>query len=404
MPDTYNSVYYLDDEESEYEPFTANSKKSYATNIITTPQQQPLTNLLSDTQLGKLPAPPPPYYSPQHQPVAKSIALDANKEPLILSSQNFRVSLTGEEGPESFRDIAGAADNLTGWYDDSRYLHYQRDIIYGGGGAYKPIEFGVPNYTGDQGYPIVDPNPGNCRPDFLKDQFGRCIHISWFNLPPAPSQNPVWGSGEGSSPINGVCPPNMFLANNNRCYSYPDPPNYLPPPPPPPTTSGNGNVSGAGSSYVRALVNPKGRKYNSYYTVITDVGGLRVNPNPKYPKTDPESMTCSIKKVYIDKQNVNAGDRVTIDTTVQLYQRNSAYHVRVIIPDIEFKTASRRIPVQYPGVIETIETDFVVPEDTVEGEYKGQIQLWNGQQFKDMTNFYLNIYQDYEYDHVYVDE
>lgn len=371
MPNDYNT-FYFGEEEDEDEPVTAHSKKSYATNITQVPQQQPLTALLQT----------PPYTSPQHMPIpVNPIAPDLGNpnEPYIISSQDFRVSLQGDEGPEEFRDVASAADKLTGFYEDSRYLDLQRDTLYLGGGAYRPIDFGVPNYTGDMGYPVVDPNPGNCKPNYIRDRFGRCVHISWFNLPPPPSGQPTWTSGEGSDPINGVCPNGMYLANNNKCYSYAAPPNYLPPPPAP-TTSGT-NTSGSSNF---AAISQMGRVYNQSFAT-SNKGYNNMN------KPNGNSNQCRIEYAKIERHNVNAGDRDTIDTTVQLFNVASEYRVRVIVPEIGFKTQSEIIPVEYPGIRETVQTDFVIPDDTETGLYKGQIQLWNGPTFRDSVNFSINV-------------
>ena len=180
----------------------------------------------------------------------------------------------GDEGPDEWLAVSSAADNLTSIFDDTRDTRYELENRYFAGGNYRPINFGIPNYTGDAGYPITDPNPGSCKPGFLKDQFGRCIAISWFNLPHAPAGDP-WQTASGTlvivngmNSINGVCPPNMFLASNNRCYMHPDPPSTLPPPPPPPTvsgapaTSGSSSYAHAAAYFVHAPQSPNGRKYN----------------------------------------------------------------------------------------------------------------------------------------------
>lgn len=374
-----SSFYFDEDEENNKESFAVagavgNTLQSFVPGNAPDPNEQySYHEQMFSNQYNAI---PPPVIPDPSQPGAN----------VLIASRNFQVSLVGDEGPDEWLAVSRAADNLTSIFDDTRDARYELENRYFAHGNYRPINFGIPNYTGDAGYPITDPNPGNCKPGFLKDQFGRCIAISWFNLPHPPAGSP-WTSGtitNGMNAMNGVCPPNMFRASNNRCYMYPDPPNLLPPPPPPvsgtTTTSGtttSGGANYAASYFVAQPRSPNGRVYNMPRTIQAYNATVNEAINgylaPDVNSLDIRTGQCRISQVYVDAQNVEPGDRVTINTSVILFKNN--YRVAITIPNLNFTTVTPPIPVAFPGVTETIETDFVIPEDTQPGVYGGEVTL-----------------------------
>lgn len=393
------STFYFDDEEDpnfvtrkrlrpraeSYE--VSNTLLSYQpTNAVDPTEEASYHKYMRETQYQ--PLPPPKITDP------------TTGQDVIIASRDFQVSLLGEDGPDEYLSVSRAADRLTSIWDDAADIRYKLDQQYytGQGGSYTPINFGTPKYTGDAGYPVVDPNPGNCQPGFLKDQFGRCLHTSWFNLPFAPAGNPwvdISGNSvitNGMSPINGVCPPDMFLASNNKCYKYPDPPQTLPPPP----VSGV-PLSGTGAHYAGAYYgNLRGRLAN---TTLLGVG-----PNGRIYNTPPKVETFYanntvavqyepgiISQVYVERQYLEPGDRAVLHTTVKLYEQTGGYHLGVVVPDLNFKVSTPEIPVDYPGLAEQIQTDFLIPEDTELGDYAGEVQLVKGATKVDSANFVLSV-------------
>lgn len=337
-------------------------------------------------------------------------------EPLIIASQDFRVSLIGEDGPGEYGDIARAADNITTPYEDSRYImdFYEREY----GVPYRPFEPGIPNYTGDFGFPVVDPNPGSCRfPGFMKDVFGRCVHISYFNLPPAPYPVPGYVSGSNlpypdpNNPYGGQaqCPPNMFLANDGRCYNYPAPPVLYPPPP----SNVSGNVSGSSNfarGYPGRVVGIGGQngggvgyrrddgrvmnvnKSKSLFSELTsDVGMIG-----EQGFSDPSKIV----QVYVSQREAGLGERIEMETAVQLFgPTESKYSVNLLVPDIKLNIKSDEINVEYPGVVEVIQSDFVIPEaksetenSPVDKDYVGEVQLWAGDRIIDRQIFSIYVF------------
>ena len=386
------SSFFFDDEEDyrnkkaeAYE--VSNTLLSYQpTNAIGKEEEYSYNKYIRETQ-GQ-PLPPPQIKDP------------VTGQDVIIASRDFQVSLIGEDGPDEYLSVARSADRLSTIWEDASDIRYKLDQQYytGAGGSYQPINFGIPKYTGDAGYPVVDPNPGNCKPGFLKDQFGRCLSVSWFNLPFAPAGNPwvdISGNSvitNGMNPINGVCPQDMFLASNGKCYNFPAPPNTAPPPPAP--ASGVTNISGA-SNFGQAFFgnvngktalfgkSPNGRIYNtppqtgSYAAVNT---------------VQVEHGDAQISQVYIEKQYLTPGDRAVLHTTVTLFNQDGAgYHMGVVVPDLNFKVSTPEIPVEYPGISEEIETNFLIPEGTEPGDYQGEIQLVKGTKKVDSENFVLAV-------------
>lgn len=360
------------------------------TNAVDPTSQTQYHNYMRETQYQ--PLPPPAIKDP------------VTGNDVIVASRDFQVSLIGEDGPDEYLSTARAADRLTTVWEDASDIRSRLDAQYytGAGGGYRHIDFGVPKYTGDAGYPVVDPNPGNCRPGFLKDQFGRCLHMSWFNLPHSPAGNPwvdISGNSiisNGMNPINGVCPNDMFLASNNKCYFFPAPPQTAPPPPVSGVPVGASGSSSYASAYYGNLGNnqqqqavklygrsPSGRIYNTppaaseafygYNTVHVDYG------------------KCHINQVYVERQYVNPGDRVIMHTTVTLFTEGAGYHLGIVVPDLNFKVATPEIPVTYPGVSEEIETNFLIPIGTEPGDYVGEVQLVKGTKKIDSVNFVVAV-------------
>ena len=86
---------------------------------------------------------------------------------------------------------------------------------------------------------------------------------------------------------------------------------------------------------------------------------------------------CRISQVYVDAQRVEPGDRVTINTSVILFKNN--YRIRITVPNLNFTTITPIIPVAFPGVTETVETDFIIPDDTQHDVYNGRSSPYKGQ-------------------------
>ena len=345
------SSFFFDDEEDyiknkkaeSYE--VSNTLLSYQpTNAIGKDEEYSYNKYIRETQ-GQ-PLPPPQIKDP------------VTGQDVIIASRDFQVSLIGEDGPDEYLSVARSADRLTTVWEDASDIRYKLDQQYytGAGGSYQPINFGIPKYTGDAGYPVVDPNPGNCKPGFLKDQFGRCLSISWFNLPMSPAGSP-WTDISGNSvitngmnPINGVCPNDMFLASNGKCYFFPAPPNTAPPPPPPATVSGGtgtsgtanfgqaffGNVNGRTALFGKS---PMGRIYNtppqtgSYATVNT---------------VQVEHGDAQISQVRVERRYLTPGDRAVLHTIVTLFNQDGGYHLGVVVPDLNFKMSTPEIPGTVP--------------------------------------------------------
>lgn len=393
------SSFFFDDEEDyrnnkkaeAYE--VSNTLLSYQpTNAIGKDEEYSYNKYIRETQ-GQ-PLPPPQIKDP------------VTGADVIIGSRDFQVSLIGEDGPDEFLSVARSADRLTTVWEDASDIRYKLDQQYytGAGGSYQPINFGIPKYTGDAGYPVTDPNPGNCKPGFLKDQFGRCLSISWFNLPMSPAGNPwvdISGNSvitNGMNPINGVCPNDMFLAANGKCYFFPSPPNTAPPPPPPPATAVSGTTSGSsnfGQAYYGRVnsndvrerpslhgKSPWGRIYNtppqtgSYAAVNT---------------VQVENGDAQINQTYVERQYITPGDRAVLHTTITLFNQAGDYRIGVIVPDLNFKVSTPEIPVAYPGIAEEIETNFLIPEGTEPGDYQGEVQLLNGAIKIDSVNFVLAV-------------
>ena len=334
----------------------------------------------------------------QGQPLPPPVVMDPQTgQNVIIGSRDFQVSLIGEDGPDEFLSVARSADRLTTVWEDASDIRYKLDQQYytGAGGSYQPINFGIPKYTGDSGYPVTDPNPGNCKPGFLKDQFGRCLSISWFNLPMSPAGNPwvdISGNSvisNGMNPINGVCPSDMFLASNGKCYFFPSPPQTAPPPPPPVSgslISGSsnfgqayyGNVGGKTALYGKS---PNGRIYNT----PPPTGSYAVNT------VQVEAGDAQIDQIYVEKQMLAPGDRAVLHTTLTLFNQAADYRLGVVVPDLNFKVTTPNIPVMYPGISEEIQTDFLIPEGTEPGDYIGEVQLNEGPIKIDSVNFVVAV-------------
>lgn len=331
------------------------------------------------------PAPPPQVKDP------------TTGEDVILGERNFQVSLIGEDGPDEYLSVSRAADRLTTIWEDAADIRYKLDQQYytGRGGGYTPIQFGIPKYTGDAGYPVVDPNPGQCRPGFLKDQFGRCLHMSWFNLPFSPAGSP-WVDISGNSiiqngmyPINGVCPPEMFLASNGKCFFFPAPPPQYPPPPVSGVPiSGSAGYAGAfygGPSQKLYGQSPTGRIYNTpprlqevyYGTNTVTIQG--------------EGNEGRINQVRVEKKYLTPGDRAIIHTNVVLNSQGGGFHLGVVVSDLNFKVSTPEIPVMYQGISEEVETNFLIPLGTEPGDYIGEVQLVKGAKKIDSVNFVLSV-------------
>jgi hypothetical protein len=332
------------------------------------------------------PLPPPQIKDPQ------------TGEDVIISSRDFQVSLIGEDGPDEYLSVARSADRLTTVWEDASDIRYKLDQQYytGAGGSYQPINFGIPKYTGDAGYPVVDPNPGQCKPGFLKDQFGRCLSVSWFNLPFAPAGNPwvdISGTSiitNGMNPINGVCPQDMFLASNNKCYFFPAPPQTAPPPP----VSGV-PISGS-SSYASAYYGTVPGKMNQQALYARSPHGRIYNTPPKMGAyavntVDVAYGDAKISQVYVERQLLRPGDRVVLHTTVTLFNQDGGYHLGIAVPDLNFTVSTPEIPVEYPGISEEIESNFLIPMGTESGEYVGEIQLVKGTRKIDSVNFVVSV-------------
>jgi hypothetical protein len=339
----------------------------------------------------------------QGQPLPPPVIKDPTTgQDVIIGSRDFQVSLIGEDGPDEYLSVARSADRLTTVWEDASDIRYKLDQQYytGAGGSYQPINFGIPKYTGDAGYPITDPNPGNCKPGFLKDQFGRCLSVSWFNLPFAPAGNPwvdISGNSvitNGMNPINGVCPNDMFLASNGKCYFFPSPPATAPPPPPPATasgtTSGSSNFGqayfGRVSDNVRERPSLHGKSpWGRIYNTPPQTGSYAVNT------VQVEAGDAQIDQTYVEKQYLIPGDRAILHTTVTLFNQGADYRLGVIVPDLNFKVTTPNIPVEYPGISEEIETNFLIPVGTEPGNYQGEVQLVNGAIKIDSVNFVLAV-------------
>lgn len=328
-------------------------------------------------------------------------------EDVIIASRDFQVSLIGEDGPDEYLSTVRAADRLTTVWEDAQDIRARLDSQYytggkagTGGGGYSPIEFGIPKYTGDFGYPVVDPNPGNCKPGFLKDQFGRCLHVSWFNLPYAPAGNPwvdISGNSiiqNGMSPINGVCPNDMFLASNGKCYFFPSPPQSLPPPPVSGVPVGASGSSSYGSAFYGKVhpnqrnaqlfgKSPNGRVYNTPPRITEALYGSNT--------VEVQHEAGAISQVYVERKYLSPGDRVNLVTTVTLYDQTGGFHLGVVVPDLNFKVATPEIPVTYPGISEEIESNFTIPLGTEPGDYVGEVQLVQGARKIDSANFVISV-------------
>ena len=390
------SSFFYDEEETEDQVAKAHANAAEAyevsntlmsyqpTNAIGKEEEYSYNKYIRETQ-GQ-PLPPPQIKDPM------------TGQDVIIGSRDFQVSLIGEDGPDEYLSVARSADRLTTVWEDASDIRYKLDQQYytGAGGSYQPINFGIPKYTGDAGYPVTDPNPGNCKPGFLKDQFGRCLSISWFNLPFAPAGNPwvdISGNSvitNGMSPINGVCPNDMFLASNGKCYFFPAPPQTAPPPPPPATVSGTtsgsanfgqayfGNVGGQTALYGKS---PWGRIYNT----PPQTGSYAVNT------VQVENGDAQINQVYVENQYVRPGDRVIMHTLLTLFNQGGGYRVGVVVPDLNFKVSTPEIPVEYPGISEEIETNFLIPVGTEPGNYQGEVQLLNGAIKVDSVDFVVAV-------------
>jgi len=342
------------------------------TNAIDPTDQYSYHKYMQETQYQ--PLPPPKVKDP------------ATGQDVIIASRDFQVSLIGEDGPDEYLSVARAADRLSTVWEDASDIRYKLDQQYytpgaAGGSSYTPINFGIPKYTGDAGYPVVDPNPGQCKPGFLKDQFGRCLSVSWFNLPFAPAGNPwvdISGNSvisNGMNPINGVCPQDMFLASNNKCYFFPAPPQTAPPPP----VSGvpvGGNYASAAAYYGQMGGNASPQLYG------TSPNGRIYNTPP--PTTQAMYGTNSvtvdygagnISQVHVERRYLTPGDRVIMHTTVTLFEQGGGFHLGIVVPDLNFKVSTPEIPVSYPGISEEVETNFLVPIGTEPGDYVGEVQL-----------------------------
>jgi hypothetical protein len=391
-----NSFYFNSDDNDDsnetaeaYE--VSNTLLSYQpTNAVDPVAQQQYEKHIQQTQ-GQ-PLPPPVIKDP------------VTGEDVIIASRDFQVSLIGEDGPDEYLSVARAADRLTTVWEDAGDIRYKLDQQYytGAGGGYQPINFGIPKYTGDAGYPVVDPNPGNCKPGFFKDQFGRCLHTSWFNLPHAPAGNPwvdISGNSvisNGMNPINGVCPQDMFLASNNKCYFFPAPPQTAPPPP----VSGvpiGGGASGA-ANYASAYYGNIGGRLDTAKLYGRSPNGRIYNTPPKITEAFYGNNTVAvdygdakISQVHVERQYLTPGDRAMLNTTVTLFSQEGGFHLGVVVPDLNFKVSTPEIPVEYPGISEQIQTDFLIPEGTEPGDYVGEIQLVKGTTKIDSVNFVLSV-------------
>jgi hypothetical protein len=372
----------------------SNTLLSYQpTNAIDPAEEASYHKYMRETQYQ--PLPPPQIKDP------------ATGQDVIIASRDFQVSLIGEDGPDEYLSVSRAADRLTTVWEDAADIRYKLDQQYytGAGGGYQPINFGIPKYTGDAGYPIVDPNPGNCKPGFLKDQFGRCLHTSWFNLPFAPAGNPwvdVSGNSvitNGMSPINGVCPNDMFLASNNKCYFFPAPPQTLPPPPPPPATVSGGTPVSGSSSYASAYYGNLGGRLNNTQLFGKSPSGRVYNTPPQVSQSFYGNNTVQvdypdgdIKQVYVERKFLSPGDRVVLHTIVELFEQSgSGFHLGITVPDLNFKVSTPEIPVRQPGLSEEVQTDFLIPIGTEPGDYVGEIQLVKGTRKIDSVNFLISV-------------
>jgi len=391
---------FYEDEETQYKVADEHSKAAEAyevsntlmsyqpTNAIGKDEEYSYNKYIRETQ-GQ-PLPPPVIKDPQ------------TGQDVIIASRDFQVSLIGEDGPDEYLSVARSADRLTTVWEDASDIRYKLDQQYytGAGGSYQPINFGIPKYTGDAGYPVTDPNPGNCKPGFLKDQFGRCLSISWFNLPFAPAGNPwvdISGNSvitNGMNPINGVCPNDMFLASNGKCYFFPSPPNTAPPPPPPPTVSGTTSGSahfgqayyGRVSNNVRERPSLHGKSpWGRIYNTPPQTGSYAVNT------VQVENGDAQINQTYVERQYLTPGDRAVLHTTVTLFSQSDDYRLGVVVPDLNFKVSTPEIPVQRPGISEKIETNFLIPLGTEPGDYQGEVQLLKGTFKVDSVNFVLAV-------------
>ena len=66
----------------------------------------------------------------------------------------------------------------------------------------------------------------------------------------------------------------------------------------------------------------------------------------------------------MEKQYLIPGDRAILHTTVTLFNQGADYRLGVIVPDLNFQSKSTpNIPVEYPGIAEEIETNFLIPEE-----------------------------------------
>lgn len=403
------STFFFDETESSLDTYRADekvNKRVGAYNVSNTllpiqpsnapnPQDQYSYNkYLQETQYQ--PLPPPQIQDPQ------------TGQPVIIGSRDFQVSLIGEDGPDEYLSVARAADRLSTVWEDAADIRYKLDQQYYQGGNYQPINFGIPKYTGDAGYPVVDPNPGQCKPGFLKDQFGRCLHMSWFNLPHSPAGNPwvdISGNSvitNGMNPINGVCPSDMFLASNGKCYFFPAPPQQYPPPPVSGVpVSGSSNYAGAYYGNLGGRVgnmklfgrSPNGRVYNTppkvsqalygNNTVTVDYGGIG--------NVGEAANLGRINNVYVERQYLTPGDRAILHTNVTLLDQDGTYHLGIVVPDLNFKVATPSIPADYPGLSSEVESNFIVPVGTEQGDYIGEVQLVRNDKKIDSVNFVLSV-------------
>jgi hypothetical protein len=360
------------------------------TNAVDPTEKQQYQNYIQQSQ-GQ-PLPPPKIKDP------------TTGEDVIIASRDFQVSLIGEDGPDEYLSVARAADRLTTVWEDASDIRYKLDQQYytqgaAGGSQYTPINFGVPKYTGDAGYPVVDPNPGQCKPGFLKDQFGRCLSISWFNLPFSPAGNPwvdISGNSiisNGMNPINGVCPNDMFLASNGKCYFFPAPPQTAPPPP----VSGVPVGASGGAHYATAYYGKVGG-HSSPKLYGRSPAGRIYNTPPKQSEALYGNNTVTvdygsghIAQVYVERQYLQPGDRAVLHTTVTLFEQTGGFHLGVVVPDLNFKVSTPEIPVEYPGISEDIQTDFLIPMGTEPGDYVGELQLVKGTTKIDSVNFVISV-------------